>query len=101
MKRVSTLLALAAVSMGALAVQPGAALAAKPAPKAAAQSKPKEVKVGDKAVCCVCAVKEGTRKPEEVKATIKYKGKTYPFCSEAEKAEFISNPSKYAGAAKK
>jgi YHS domain-containing protein len=56
------------------------------------------IKVGDKAVCAVCTVKEG-REPEleEAKATINYKGKTYPFCDVSEKAEFISNPGKYVG----
>lgn len=95
MKKVPILLALTAVSMGALAAYPGAVTAAKPAAKPAATSK--AVKVGDKAVCCVCAVKEGGKaKPEEVKAVLNYKGKTYPFCSVNEKAEFISNPAKYA-----
>jgi YHS domain-containing protein len=55
------------------------------------------VKVGDRAVCAVCAVRDGTTEPEEVKATLDYKGKTYAFCNLDEKAEFISNPSKYAG----
>ncbi|OIP05902.1 MAG: hypothetical protein AUJ96_09990 [Armatimonadetes bacterium CG2_30_66_41] len=58
------------------------------------------IKVGDKAVCAVCAVNDGTTESEAVKATLDYKGKTYGFCSEAEKAEFISNPAKYAGAGK-
>ncbi len=50
-----------------------------------------------KAVCTVCKVREGAKaKPEEVKATLNYKGKTYPFCDIKEKAEFISNPAKYA-----
>lgn len=55
------------------------------------------IKVGDKAICAVCAVKEGTKSEEEVKAVLDYKGKTYGFCSLDEKAEFISNPAKYAG----
>lgn len=55
------------------------------------------IKVGDKAVCVICAAKEGTTALEEVKAVLNYKGKTYAFCNEGEKAEFISNPSKYAG----
>src|SRR5688572_18937536 len=55
------------------------------------------VKVGDQALCAICAVKDGTTAKEEVKSTLDYKGKTYAFCSEDEKAEFISNPSKYAG----
>jgi len=45
-------------------------------------------------------VNDGTTESEAVKATLDYKGKTYGFCSEAEKAEFISNPAKYAGAGK-
>ena len=56
------------------------------------------VKIGDSAVCAVCAVKDGSAAKEEVKATLDYKGKTYAFCSEEEKAEFISNPAKYARA---
>lgn len=93
MKRLQTLLALATVSLGVLTVLPSAGAAAKPAAKSTA----KEVKVGDKAVCCVCAVNEGGKaKPEEVKAVLKYKGKTYPFCDISEKAEFISHPGKYA-----
>ncbi|MCC6443176.1 MAG: hypothetical protein IT210_06940 [Armatimonadetes bacterium] len=55
------------------------------------------VKAGDRAVCVICAVNEGTTQPEEVKATLDYKGKTYAFCNEEEKAEFISNPGKYTG----
>lgn len=58
------------------------------------------LKVGDKAVCAVCAVKDGTTDAEEVKATLDYKGKTYGFCNLDEKAEFISNPSKYVGGGK-
>ena len=53
------------------------------------------VKVGDKAVCAICATK-GETTPEEAKATLDYKGKTYAFCDINEKAEFISNPAKYA-----
>lgn len=58
------------------------------------------LKVGDKAVCAVCAVKDGTTDAEEVKATLDYKGKTYGFCNLDEKAEFISSPGKYAGGEK-
>lgn len=54
------------------------------------------LKVGGRAVCAVCSVKEGTKETEEVKATLDYKGKTYGFCNESEKAEFISDPAKYA-----
>ncbi len=53
-------------------------------------------KKGDSAICAVCAVKEGTSSPETVAETIDYEGKTYTFCNESEKAEFISSPAKYA-----
>lgn len=56
----------------------------------------KAIKVGDKAVCAVCAVKEGSTTPEEVKAVLPYKGKTYAFCNLEEKAEFITSPAKFA-----
>jgi YHS domain-containing protein len=55
------------------------------------------VKVGDQALCAICVVKDGTTAKEEVKATLDYRGKTYAFCSEDEKAEFISSPARYAG----
>ncbi|MBM3499453.1 MAG: hypothetical protein FJX74_12375 [Armatimonadetes bacterium] len=48
------------------------------------------IKVGDQAVCSVCAAEGGEHGLEEVKATLDYKGQTYAFCSEAEKAQFIS-----------
>lgn len=56
------------------------------------------LKVGGRAVCAVCSANEGTKEEEEVKDTIDYKGKTYGFCNESEKAEFISNPAKYVKA---
>jgi YHS domain-containing protein len=56
------------------------------------------IKVGDTAVCVICATNAGKpTDPEPVKEVINYKGKTYAFCNESEKAEFISNPAKYAG----
>ncbi len=73
------------------------------APKAAAVSRSVPVgpvKVGDKALCVICSVNEGTTEAEEVKQTLDYKGRTYAFCNESEKAEFISNPTKYADASK-
>lgn len=54
------------------------------------------IKVGDKAVCVVCAVNGTGHGQEEARAVLDYKEKTYAFCSEAEKAEFISDPAKYA-----
>jgi YHS domain-containing protein len=54
------------------------------------------IKKGDKGHCVVCVVKEGSKEEEAVVETLDYKGKTYVFCNESEKAEFISDPSKYA-----
>ncbi|MCW5865640.1 MAG: YHS domain-containing protein [Candidatus Eremiobacteraeota bacterium] len=45
----------------------------------------------------MCVVKEGKPGEETVAETLDYKGKTYVFCNESEKAEFISEPAKYAG----
>lgn len=53
-------------------------------------------KKGDQGVCVMCNAKEGTTAEEPVAETIDYEGKTYLFCNEAEKAEFISDPAKYA-----
>lgn len=52
------------------------------------------------AVCVICAAKSGATAPEPVVASIEYKGKGYYFCNDSEKAEFISNPDKYAATAK-
>ena len=52
-------------------------------------------KKGDKGVCVICNKNDGTTAEEEVKETVDYEGKTYIFCSEAEKAEFISDPKRY------
>lgn len=65
-------------------------------PAAAVAHEQGSLKKGDPAICVVCNVKEGTTAEEEVKETVDYQGKTYGFCDEAEKAEFISNPAKYA-----
>lgn len=55
-------------------------------------------KVGDMGACAVCTIKEGkVPAEEEAKATLDYEGKTYVFCDEAEKAEFISDPKKFVG----
>lgn len=54
------------------------------------------IKKGDKAHCVVCVVKEGSKEEEAVAETLDYQGKTYAFCNESEKAEFISEPAKYA-----
>ena len=55
------------------------------------------LKKGDKALCVVCVVKEGATADETVVETLDYKGHTYVFCNETEKADFISDPRKYAG----
>lgn len=53
---------------------------------------------GDKAHCAVCFAKDGKTTEEEAKEVLDYKGKPYAFCNESEKAEFISDPAKYAAA---
>jgi YHS domain-containing protein len=111
MKRFALGMALAAIWVGVLAgcsqkeeatvvTTPPEATAPPATPAVATALALGSVKVGDKAICVICAVGEGTRKPEEVKATLDYQGKTYAFCDEAEKAEFISSPAKYATAGK-
>jgi YHS domain-containing protein len=71
-----------------------------PAPKTVANvGKPLgSIKVGDSAICVVCSKEGGDhgKTPEPAVAIIDYKGKTYAFCNESEKAEFISSPAKYA-----
>jgi YHS domain-containing protein len=55
------------------------------------------IKKGDKGHCVVCAVKKGgVEGAETVVESLDYQGKTYVFCNESEKAEFISSPAKYA-----
>jgi YHS domain-containing protein len=101
MKTVSMLLTVAVLSVGGLAIQPEMMAAANAAPKkAAAKGKAGTPGMPKNAVCVICSVKEGKREPEPVKASLKYKGKMYYFCNLNEKAEFISNPSKYAAAFK-
>jgi YHS domain-containing protein len=95
MKTLPGITALAVLTLGTLTLSVGPVAAAK-----ASKPKPPAAKGPKMAVCCVCAVKEGKKVPEPVKASLKYKGKTYYFCNLQEKAEFISNPSKYAGAVK-
>ena len=53
-------------------------------------------KKGDKGLCVICVVDEGATEEEVAAETLDYEGKTYLFCNEAEKAGFISEPSKYA-----
>ena len=54
------------------------------------------IKKGDKAHCVICISKGGGEGEETIAETIDYEGKTYAFCNEAEKADFISDPAKYA-----
>jgi YHS domain-containing protein len=72
---------------------PGTASAAPKVTFAYAQG---SIKKGDKAHCVVCVVKEGSTEEEPVAETLDYKGKTYAFCNEKEKAEFISEPARFA-----
>jgi YHS domain-containing protein len=73
--------------------------AGSPATAAAAHAYPQgSVKKGDMALCVVCAVNEGATEKEAAVETIDYEGKTYAFCNEEEKAQFISTPAKFAAA---
>lgn len=53
-------------------------------------------KKGDIALCAVCAINDGATAEEAAVETIDYEGKTYVFCNEDEKAQFISTPTKFA-----
>ena len=75
---------------------PAGSTPAASAPAAQAAYAQGSIKKGDKGLCVVCAVKEGSSKEEPVVETLDYQGKTYVFCNESEKAEFISSPAKYA-----
>ena len=101
MKIITLILAVGAITCGAIALPPKAALAAQTAKKAAAKSKSAKAKHPKKALCVICVAKDGVRILEPVKDSIKYKGKTYYFCANGEKAEFISNPTKYSKVLKK
>ena len=107
------ILALAALlsgcSGGAPAGNPSpAATTAQAAPTAAASGSPVaataaphaypegSIKKGNMALCVVCAINEGATEKEAAVETIDYEGKTYAFCNEEEKAQFISSPAKFA-----
>lgn len=53
------------------------------------------IQVGDKGVCVVCATEDNSSEEETVAATVEYQGKTYAFCSEDEKARFLTDPARY------
>lgn len=94
MKKTLQALLLAGLALTPLTAS-GTLAAAKPAPKAGA-AKPAKAKLPAKAVCIVCATKSGKQELEPVHSSLNYKGKTYYFCEDKDKAEFISNPAKYA-----
>ena len=54
------------------------------------------IKKGDLAICVVCAVNEGSSEKEAAHEVLDFEGKTYAFCNEEEKAQFISSPAKFA-----
>ncbi len=99
---------LSGCSGGAPAANPSpAATTAQAAPTAAASGSPVaaapphaypqgSIKKGDMALCVVCAINEGATEKEAAVETIDYEGKTYAFCNEEEKAQFISSPAKFA-----
>lgn len=95
---------LAGCSGGAPASSPSPAATTAKVPEAsgspvavAAHAYPQgSVKKGDMALCVICAVKEGATEKEAAREVLDYEGKTYAFCNESEKAEFISSPAKFA-----
>ena len=76
---------------------PTTAQTAAPAVAAAPHSYPQgSIKKGDQALCAVCSVNDGVTEKEAAAEVIDYQGKTYGFCNQEEKAQFISNPAKFA-----
>lgn len=75
---------------------PVAASSGSPAAAAAHAYPQGSIKKGDMVLCVVCAVNEGATEKEAAVETIDYEGKTYAFCNEEEKAQFISSPAKFA-----
>ncbi len=68
-----------------------------PAPSTTAHAYPQgSIKKANMAICVVCAVNEGSTENEAAHEVIDYEGKTYSFCNEEEKAQFISTPAKFA-----
>ncbi len=59
-----------------------------------ASYEPGSIKAGDRGYCIVCVYKGGEGE-EPIVDTLDYEGKTYAFCTESEKAQFISDPGKY------
>ena len=97
MKNIALIAAFAALAIaGCGAKDEGAANTDTPTPTVVAYDLGSK-KIGDMGICVICNAKEGTTSEEAVKETLDYDGKTYAFCSEAEKAEFISDPKKYTG----
>lgn len=80
----------------ATTAQSGPAASGTPVASAAHSYPQGSVKKGDTALCAVCAVNEGATEKEAAVETIDYEGKTYSFCNEEEKAQFISSPAKFA-----
>ena len=95
MKRLLTIGAVVALAAGVLSLPTGA-LAAKPAQQETKPAAKAKAKLPAKAVCVICAAKTGKQELEPVHSSLNYKGKTYYFCEDKDKAEFISNPAKYA-----
>jgi len=96
---------LAALILGGCKASETPAPSASQTPTAAASTAPTAVsyaydvgsiKKGDMAMCVVCVVNDGATEAEAAVETIDYEGKTYVFCSEQEKAQFISEPKKFA-----
>lgn len=75
---------------------PSASVSKTPTATAAYAYEVGSVKKGDMALCTICVVNEGATATEPAVETIDYEGRTYAFCNEEEKAQFISSPTKFA-----
>jgi YHS domain-containing protein len=67
-------------------------------PPSPAHAAPAKTRLPKKAVCAVCGVREHAG-PEAVAASAVFEGKTYYFCSEGCKTEFLQDPGKWVAAA--
>lgn len=96
-KKTWILATLTAAILGGCSNSPEAPSASKtPTATPAYAYKAGSIKKGEMALCTICVVNEGATATEPAVETIDYEGKTYAFCNEEEKAQFISSPTKFA-----
>jgi YHS domain-containing protein len=86
------------VSLGALLAAVALTLCPFGAAPASAAATAPPAKLPEQAPCAVCSVREGAG-PEPVRASTVYEGKTYYFCQENCREEFLKNPVEFTRAA--